>query len=39
MLATNVYECHRKCIEYLFESGKKSYEILARNFDKFRRQL
>jgi len=39
MLATNVYGCHCKCIEHLFESDKKSYEILVGNFDKFRRQL
>jgi hypothetical protein len=39
MLATNVYGCHRKCIEHLFESDKKSYDILAGNFVKFRRQL
>jgi hypothetical protein len=39
MLATNVYGCHRKCIEHLFRSVKKSFEILAENYDNFRRQL
>ena len=39
MLATNVYGCDSKCIEYLFKSDKKSYEILAGNFDNFCRQL
>jgi hypothetical protein len=38
MLATNVYGRHRKCIKHLFESDKKSYEILAINFDNFYRQ-
>jgi hypothetical protein len=39
MLATNVYGLHRKCIEHLFESDKKSFELLAGNFDNFCRQL
>jgi len=39
MLATNVYGSHRTCVEHLFGSVKKSFEILAENFDNFRRQL
>jgi hypothetical protein len=39
MLETNVYGCHRKCIEHLYESDNNSYEILEGNFDSFCRQL
>jgi len=39
MLAANVYGCHRTCVEHLFGSVKKSFEILAGIFDNFSRQL
>jgi hypothetical protein len=39
MLATNVYGCRSKCLEHLFVSDEKSPELLAKNFDNFRRQL
>ena len=39
MLASNVYGCHRKCIEHLFESDKKPFELFAGNFDNFCRQV
>jgi hypothetical protein len=39
ILVTNVYGCHRKCIEHLFEGDEKLLELLAGNFSNFRRQL